>query len=124
MKTVQDISKAGLFFLIVATTFQQVSYAQDFAREKKSSKEAMTRNRVESKDFVFEAQSVSPMGGGMRQLTSSYDLIVSKDTIISNLPYFGRAYTAPVNPSEGGINFTSTNFEYTVKGKRKGGWDV
>lgn len=40
------------------------------------------------------------------------------------MPYFGRAFVAPMNPSEGGIRFTSTDFNYTVKDRKKGGWDI
>ena len=44
--------------------------------------------------------------------------------MISNLPYYGRAYSASINPSENGLNFTSTNFDYTVTPRKKGGWEV
>ena len=57
-------------------------------------------------------------------LTSVYDLKVSSDTVVSDLPYYGRAFVAPIDPAEGGIHFTSTQFTYTIKEKKKGGWDV
>ena len=41
-------------------------------------------------------------------LSPYYYLKVSKDTVVAYLPYFGRAYTAPADPTEGGIKFTST----------------
>ena len=50
---------------------------------------------------------------------------VNPDTVRAYLPYYGRAYVAPMNPSEGGIKFTSTDFDYQVApGKRKGNWQV
>jgi hypothetical protein len=64
------------------------------------------------------------MVGRSRQLTSDYDVKVAKDSIISYLPYFGRAYTAPLDPTRGGIQFKSKDFEYTISNKRKGGWDI
>ena len=77
---------------------------------------------VESRNYIFKAQRANPLGGSMsRDLSSSYyDLTVGRDTVISFLPYFGRAYSAPVNPSEGGIKFTSTKFDYqqSNNGKR------
>jgi hypothetical protein len=45
------------------------------------------------------------------------------DSIVTYLPYFGRAYVAPVDPTEGGIKFTSTNFSYTAK-QKKDGWEI
>lgn len=67
---------------------------------------------IESRNYIFKARTVNPQNSVSRQLTSEYDLTVSRDTIISYLPYFGRAYVAPINPSEGGIKFTSPKFEY------------
>jgi hypothetical protein len=87
-------------------------------------KETVIKKHMEAKSYVFIAQSVSPMRGSMRQLTPEYDLRISPDSIIAWLPYFGRAYSAPLNSSEGGIKFTSTNFNYTVVNRNKGGWDI
>jgi hypothetical protein len=84
-----------------------------------NAKELITAQR-----YVFKVQTVLPMGGRTRQLTSDYDLKVSKDTVISYLPYFGRAFTAPMDPSKGGIQFTSTDFEYTVNERSRGGWEI
>ena len=64
------------------------------------------------------------MSGRTRQLTPDYDLRVSKTEITSYLPYFGRAYTPPIDPSRGGIQFTSKDFDYTATPRKKGGWDV
>lgn len=88
---------------------------------------ATTQQLVESKNYIFKAESVNPSRGRFRQLTSEYDLVVTSDTVIAFLPYFGRAYTAPIDPSEGGIKFTSSDFEYAVKKvekKKKSSWEV
>jgi hypothetical protein len=79
---------------------------------------------IETKNFIFKASSATPQRGRMRQLTSEYELVVRPDTIISFLPYFGRAFTAPINPSEGGIKFTSTDFTYNAGEKKKRRWDI
>jgi Domain of unknown function (DUF4251) len=79
---------------------------------------------IETKNFVFKASSATPQRGSMRQLTSEYDLVVRPDTVISYLPYFGRAFTAPINPSDGGIKFTSADFSYSVSKKKKNSWEI
>jgi hypothetical protein len=94
------------------------------AQSKKENKKAQIKNIVEARNYVFKAQTALPSSGSTRQLTSDFDLRISKDTIISDLPYFGRAYTAPLNPSEGPLRFTSTDFQYSVSNRKKGGWDV
>ncbi|WP_205513431.1 DUF4251 domain-containing protein [Longitalea arenae] len=94
-----------------------------FAQKKKDKKQAITR-AVEARNYIFKAQTALPQAGSTRQLTTDFDLRVSKDTIVSDLPYFGRAYTAPMNPAEGPLRFTSTDFEYSATDRKKGGWDI
>ena len=79
--------------------------------------------KISDKKFVFEATEALPMGGRTRQLTTYYGLKVSHDTLESTLPYFGRAYAAPMNPSDAGYIFTSTQYDMQVS-KRDNGWDI
>jgi hypothetical protein len=105
------------FFLITLSIFSfQTLKAQDL--DKATIKEAIT-----SKRFVFVAQTAFPIGGATRQLTSNFDLRVAGDSLISYLPYFGRAYNPPM-PGEGGFRFTSTNFKYSSKAKKKDSWEI
>lgn len=89
-----------------------------------SQSEAEVKQMVESNQYIFVAQYAIPMSGKARNLTSEYDLTVSKDSLVSYLPYFGRAYQAPMDPSQGGIKFTSVKFVYKTTKAKKGGWDV
>jgi len=84
---------------------------------------AAVKTLIDSKNFTFKAQTVMPMTGGSRQLTSEYDVRFLGDSVVAYLPYFGRSYTATYG-GEGGIDFTSTEFEYKAKPRKKGGWDV
>ena len=77
---------------------------------------------VDLQNYTFVAQHALPMTGRSISLTSEYDLSVGLDTICAYLPYFGRAYVAPIDPTEGGIKFNSTDFDYQLKKNRKGGW--
>lgn len=66
-----------------------------------------------------------PTGSRNRQITSDFDLRISGDTLVCYLPYFGRAYVAPIDITKGGFQFTSTKFDYTiVDNKKKNGWDI
>jgi hypothetical protein len=116
------IKYSSTFLLVVMAIalFPQTGLAQT----KKEKKAAAIKNIVEARNYVFKAQTALPTAGSTRQLTSDFDLRVSKDTIISYLPYFGRAYTAPLNPAEGSLRFTSTDFQYSTTNKKKGGWDI
>lgn len=114
-----------LFMTCLAViSYCQSSTAQNDAADKSDAKKAAFKNMVDSQHFVFVAQSVTPLRGQFRSLTSSYDITISKDTMVSYLPYFGRAYSAPIDPSKAALNFTSTSFSYSVTAHKKNGWNV
>jgi hypothetical protein len=82
------------------------------------------QNVLQNQRFIFTAESVTPMRGTIKVLTTPYDVTVKKDTLVSFLPYFGRAYQAPMNPTDVGVQFTSTKFEYSVMPAKKNSWEV
>lgn len=100
------------------------AYTQDAKKDKDAAKIAAIKDLVDSQNYVFIAQTALPLSGNTRQLTSDYDLKITKTNIVSYLPYFGRAYSVPIDPTKGGIQFTSKDFEYTATPRNKGGWDV
>ena len=112
--------------LILAVAAISGANAQTTKQEKKAAKITAVKNMVDSQRYIFEADYVIPLRGGSRNLTSEYDLKVVKDSVIAFLPYFGRAYVAPntPNPLEGGIKFTSTNFDYKKSLKKNGTWQI
>lgn len=87
MKTIERLAKTTQFFIfiIVAAICLNTAYGQD-STNSTATKESTVKNIVDAQSYVFVAQSVSPMNGRTRQLTSYYDLEVSKDTIVSALP--------------------------------------
>jgi hypothetical protein len=78
---------------------------------------------IDSKSFVFVAQSAIPMKGKFISLSSSYNVKFVNDSIISYLPYYGTAHTAIFPGEDSGIMFTSADYKYEVK-PVKSGWNV
>lgn len=113
------IFKITLFALVVLLTGAHAGKAQT-RKDKAAAKEAAMKKTLESKNFTFNAQSASPMRGGNINLTAEYDVRISGDSVISYLPYFGRAFVAPMNPNENGMQFTSTKFTYASTVKKSG----
>ena len=107
----------ALFMLLVATSL--LSITDSYSQVSNS-----IADLIKAQDYVFVAQTASPTRGGLRQLDPGYDLVVKKDSVVAFLPYFGRSYNAPIGSTDGGIKFTSTAFEYNVKDRNKGGWDI
>lgn len=120
MKTLKIL--LGLL-LIVSTGL--TAGAQTTRKEKKAAKEASIQKNVDDKTYTFIADRAIPLGGAVRQLTSIYDIRITPDSVISFLPYFGRAYfDVGYNPTDQGIKFTSTKFSYVSTPAKHGGWDI
>jgi hypothetical protein len=79
---------------------------------------------VKDKRFTISVQSMSPRRGGFRHLTSLYTFSVTPDTVVTDLPYAGRAYQASMGTSDTGIKFLSRDFEYEAKPGKKGAWEI
>ncbi len=84
---------------------------------------AALTEKIDSRNFIFMATSANPYNFRSVPLTSEYYLQVRNDSIISNLPYFGRSYVAPVDPDKIGVKFISTDYGYSIKSK-KGLWEI
>jgi hypothetical protein len=109
MKTLQFL--ISFLLLITASTVSIQAQEKD---------PAVLQQMIDSMNFVFTARTVFPQIGSSRMLTTDeYDLRFSGDKVVSFLPYFGRVYS--YSPGEdGGIKFTSTDFNYTVKKTKHG----
>jgi hypothetical protein len=112
-----------LFVFMMALGCLTVVNAQSSKQQKRTD---AVKTMIDGVNYVFKATYVNPQRGPGRALTSEYDVVVSKDTVVAYLPYFGRAHVAPINPysNEGGIKFTSTKFDYKVTTGKKGGWEI
>ena len=127
MKTRYDrsvITFLAAVVVIAVTLFQCTSSKKNIDSNAGSVNDSDVANMVNGKRFTFVATYVNPLRGRTRQLTSEYDVTIKRDSLVSFLPYFGRAYQAPMDPSQGGIQFTSTNFSYDAGTNKNGSWNV
>jgi len=115
------MKKFRTYFILVAILMQSCSSLQSTSDVEQ--KALRIRAKVEAFDFTFEALTAQSMLFNQVHLSPDYTFKVSKDTLNAYLPFYGRAYIAPLNSTEGGIQFISTDFERKlVLGKRKGNW--
>lgn len=115
--------KAGCIIALLLASVVDGS-CQDSKKQKDSIQAAQIRIMLEEQRYFFIAQSTTPSRGGLRQLTGGYTLRVTKDSLVSDLPYFGRAYTASYGSTDGGIKFISVDFGYKAEPRKKGGWNI
>lgn len=81
------------------------------------------KNMIDSQTFTFIPRYVNHMSGRRRDLSSDFDLTITKDTIISYLPFFGRGYIAHASPTDVDFDFTSTKFTYSATPSNRG-WNI
>ncbi len=110
--------------LLTAATMQLSAQKKEARAEKEAAKQAQVAGWVESQQYIYVPQTAIPMGGRVVQLTPDFSLEVTKDSILSYLPYYGRAYTAPIDPTKNSMNFKSKDFTYEKTERKKGGWDI
>ena len=104
------------FLLFVFFTISEIAAGQDVDPAMKS--------LIESGNFIFKLQSVSPMKGGFIPQNPGYSVTMSKDTVDCFLPYFGRIYNPSYASSDSGLKFVSTRFEKETEARKKGGWNI
>lgn len=120
MKNVFRIFLLGAFVMFFHIQIQ----AQTEKQQKKIEEAASLTTAIDAQHYIFKAQSMVPMSGSTRQLSGGYDLTISNDAVISFLPYMGRIYMAPMDPSQAPLRFTSNNFTYDVQRTKKNGWNI
>lgn len=123
MKKLAAITKILWVTIILLASTGSVALSQNSKKEKDAAKAAAVKKMVEAGSYLFEVQSALPSGGRNINLSPGYTLKVSGDTLISQLPYYGRAYSS-AGVSDGGYDFTSVDFEYEVTDRKKGGWNI
>ena len=80
------------FLGIVLFCAGQSLFAQS-KQERKEQKEKVVREIVDSGRIKIDVDRAVPMAGRSVNLTSPYSLEIHGDSILSYLPYFGRAYS-------------------------------
>ena len=104
----QNRNIIGVFFLLLAIF---ASSYQVFAQDAKPDMQTL----LQSKNYLFTAQYAQPLSGSQITLTSTYTLRIAGDSLVCQLPYYGRAYVAENFPAGSeGLMFTSHHFDYTV----------
>jgi len=114
MKTKKQILMLLLALLVVFPTLSAQS-----KKEKKEQKKEAVKKLIASENYKIDVQTALPMRGRSIPLTSPYSLEIRNDSVISYLPYFGRAYSIPYGGGDG-LNFRVPLKEYNMEMDKKG----
>ena len=94
------------------------SSAQDTAAKAQATKETDLQKLLNSKSYRFVPQSVQTQTGRSMQI-NNYSLEIRNDTLISHLPYYGKAYSGSIGDTDGPLDFKAINITYISKAGKK-----
>lgn len=103
---------------IVLLVGGQSLFAQS-KKEKREQKEEEVKEMIEGRRFTIDVNRALPMSGRSVNLTSPYSLEMRGDSVVSYLPYYGRAYSAPYGGGDG-LRFEKLITNYTCSFDKKG----
>lgn len=100
-----------VIFILILLIVSQLGFAQ---------KTEEIKDLLESKTYVFKAINVNPMNGRSISLDGSFSVKIDNDTIVSYLPFYGRAYSIAYGSRVSGMDFTQPIENYTFEKSKKG----
>lgn len=87
-------------------------------KERREQKRQEIEKVVASGHYKIAVNMALPARGRSVSLTSPYSLEIRNDSVISYLPYYGRAYSVPYGGGKG-LNFKAPITEYSLERDRK-----
>lgn len=117
MKTI--LSLISLSSLLVAFILFSNCTSQRIIAEKPG-----LRKEVNTNNFAFVIDHCSSARFGDVYLHNGEELRIKNDSIYANLPFFGIAHTAPIDPLTGGITFSQKINNLLIKEIPMKGWRV
>ena len=115
-------AKLSILLLFLAASFlasAQEKTTKGLKQERELEKQKGIKALLDSLDFVFEAQKVTPQGGRLIQLDyNTYFLNFNTDKTTCDLPFFGRAFNVGYN-GDGGIKFEGKPENIKIEKKKK-----
>lgn len=106
--------------IVMTTGISQDKTRSELKEERKLEKQKQIEAMVNSKNFVFVAQTVLPSGMEAVNLSLNQSYIkFQPDLIDSYMPFFGRAYSGVGYGTDTGLHFKGIPEKFTIEKKGK-----
>ena len=112
------VSYLSLFFSLAMISLSGCATSEEKAAQM-AELSANVTNALNNRDYKIAIDRMYPMRGSSRHVSFGYSVEVRNDTLISYLPYFGRAYNVPYGGGKG-LNFSAPISSYQEYMKRNG----
>ncbi len=118
MKNTVFILLLCLFSLGFSASAQEKS-KKELRAEKELQKQKEIQTLIDNKNFVFEAQKLTPQGGRLINLDyNTYFLKFNTDNTTCDLPFFGRGFNVGYGGTDGGIKFEGKPENIKIENKK------
>jgi hypothetical protein len=113
--------KKNIVFSMAMMLLAMVVLGSCATSEERAARNAENAKKVkaalDSKTFKISVNRMNPMRGASKSVSYGYSVEVRNDSLISHLPYFGRAYNVPYGGGKG-LNFKAQirNYRATFAG--------
>ena len=111
-------NKCIIILVLLAISGMSGIYAQS-KKEIKAQREQAVKEQIVSENYKINVNTAYPRRGRAIHLSSPYSLEIRNDSVISYLPFYGRAYSVPYGGGEGLI-FRAPLDEYNMEMNKKG----
>ena len=108
-----------IFSLLLIMAISILTLSAQTKKEKKELKKQAVEKLITSGKYRIDVIRALPARGRSVMLTSPYSVEIRNDSIISHLPYYGRAYSIPYGGGEG-LNFKAPLTDYKLDWDKKG----
>ena len=99
-----------LFTMIGTASFIPAQVQAQSKREREEQVKAQIKQRVDSRQVLIRITEAAGARNTSGILEGSVEIM---DTLlVSNLPYYGRLHTPASDPSQAGLNFESSTYDY------------
>lgn len=106
-----------IFIVLAAALAGCATTAERMEREARTA--VQVSEALASRHYTINVLMMYPQRGRAVNLTTNYSVEVKGDSLISYLPYFGRAYNVPYGGGKG-LNFIAPITGYQTETDRKG----
>ena len=113
-----------IFAASAVSVFPQDKPAKQTKEEKKAEKAKQVEALMNLKEFVFVGNYAMPTGARQVNLATNPNFMkFQPDMIVSEMPFFGTAYSTTGYGTDTGVRFKARPEKFEVK-KGKKGWDI
>lgn len=112
------MKRLSLLLIVVVALIGMSACATAGSQERRAQVAAQVEQALTERHYTIDIDMMYPLRGRAVNVTSNYSLEIRNDSLISYLPYFGRAYHLPYGGGKG-LNFSAPLQRYEAVRAKK-----